>query len=59
MTDIRTGSVELEDQDIDLQDLDQAYEDDLDKDEFRDESEQNTQNDQSLPAAVPGAAPAF
>jgi len=59
MTDIRTGSVELEDQDIDLQDLDQAYEDDLDKDEFRDESEPNTQNDQSLPAAVPGAAPAF
>jgi hypothetical protein len=59
MTDIRTGSVELEDQDIDLQDLDQAYEDDLDKDEFRDESEPNTQNDQSLPAAVPGTAPAF
>ncbi len=59
MTDIRTGSIELEDQDIDLQDLDQAYEDDIDKDEYRDQNNQSEQNDQSLPAAVPGAAPAF
>jgi len=35
MVDIRTGSVELEDQDIDLEDLDQAYEEDLDQQEFR------------------------
>ena len=59
MTDIRTGSIELEDQDIDLQDLDQAYEEDIDKDEYRDQPNQSEQNDQSLPAAVPGAAPAL
>jgi hypothetical protein len=35
IADIRTGSVELEDQSIDLGDLDQAYEEDLDKEEFR------------------------
>ena len=35
MNDIRTGSIELEDQDIDLQELDQAYEEDIDQEEFR------------------------
>lgn len=40
MTDIRTGSIELEDQDIDLEELDQAYEEDLDQQEYRDEDEQ-------------------
>ena len=35
MSDIRTGSVELEDQDIDLQDLDDSYEQDLDKQEYQ------------------------
>ena len=30
MNDIRTGSIEMEDQDIDLDELDQAYEQDLD-----------------------------
>lgn len=35
MSDIRTGSLELEDQDIDLADLDQAYEEDLDQQEFK------------------------
>ena len=37
ITDIRTGSIELEDQDIDLADLDAAYEEDLDQDEFKNE----------------------
>jgi hypothetical protein len=32
MNDIRTGSIEMEDQDIDLDELDQAYEQDLDDD---------------------------
>lgn len=50
MNDIRTGSVELEDQDIDLQDLDQAYEEDLDQQEFKDQDEQAPQPDQ--PAAT-------
>jgi hypothetical protein len=39
MSDIRTGSVELEDQDIDLQDLDDAYEQDLDKQEYQTDNE--------------------
>ena len=48
MSDIRTGSVELEDQDIDLQDLDDAYEQDLDKQEYQtDNNGQNAQ--QSTP----------
>ena len=42
MSDIRTGSVELEDQDIDLQDLDDAYEQDLDKQEYQTD-DQNAQ----------------
>lgn len=41
MNDIRTGSIELEDQDIDLEDLDSAYEEDLDKQEFK--TDQNEQ----------------
>jgi hypothetical protein len=39
MSDIRTGSVELEDQDIDLEDLDQAYEQDLDQDSYQNEEQ--------------------
>lgn len=52
MNDIRTGSIEMEDEDIDLKDLDDAYEQDLDQEEFQnDQIEQNAQ--QSLqPAAV-------
>jgi hypothetical protein len=51
MSDIRTGSVELEDQDIDLQDLDQAYEQDLDKEEYQsDEQAQNAQQTLQQPA---------
>jgi len=44
MSDIRTGSIELEDQDIDLADLDDAYEQDLDQDSYQnDEQAQNAQ----------------
>jgi hypothetical protein len=51
MNDIRTGSVELEDQEIDLQDLDSAYEEDLDKQEFKqdDEAKQQTQVQANVP----------
>jgi hypothetical protein len=35
MSDIRTGSIELEDQDIDLEDLDDAYEQDLDQESYQ------------------------
>jgi hypothetical protein len=47
MSDIRTGSVELEDQDIDLQDLDDAYKQDLDKQEYQQDN--NGQNAQPQP----------
>lgn len=36
MQDIRIGSIELEDRDIDMQDIDDAYEKDLDQSEFTD-----------------------
>ena len=44
MSDIRTGSIELEDEDIDLADLDDAYEQDLDQEEYQ--SEQTANNAQ-------------
>ena len=51
MSDIRTGSVELEDQDIDLEDLDSAYEQDLDKDSYQNEQQaQNAQQTLQTPA---------
>ena len=49
ISDIRTGSMELEDQDIDLEELDASYEEDLDQQEFR-------QDEQQIPQSV--AAPA-
>jgi hypothetical protein len=47
MNDIRTGSIEMEDQEIDLNDLDQSYEEDLDK-----ESMQNNQQAQNAEQAL-------
>jgi len=47
MNDIRTGSIEMEDQEIDLNDLDQSYEEDLDK-----ESIQNDQQAQNAEQAL-------
>jgi hypothetical protein len=50
MSDIRRGSVELEDQDIDLADLDDAYEQDLDQDSYQnDEQAQNAQQQLQQP----------
>ena len=56
MNDIRTGSVEMEDQEIDLDDLDQAYEKDLDKQESQSDG-QAEQAQQDLAAPEQGAAP--
>ena len=51
MSDIRTGSVELEDEEIDLEDLDSAYEQDLDKDSYQNEQQaQNAQQTLQTPA---------
>jgi hypothetical protein len=61
MSDIRTGSIEMEDQSIDLEDLDQSYEEDLDQDEFKqdDQQQQQANAQQPVPGAGPGSAPAF
>jgi len=51
MSDIRTGSVELEDEEIDLEDLDSAYEQDLDQDSYQnDEQAENAQQSLQQPA---------
>jgi hypothetical protein len=51
MSDIRTGSIELEDQDIDLADLDDAYEQGLDQEEYQNqESAENAQQTLQQPA---------
>jgi hypothetical protein len=51
MSDIRTGSVELEDEEIDLEDLDSAYEQDLDQDSYQNEQQaQNAQQTLQQPA---------
>ena len=51
MSDIRTGSVELEDQDIDLADLDDAYAKDLDQDSYQNQQQaQNAQQQLTQPA---------
>ena len=56
ITDIRTGSVELEGEEIDLEDLDGAYEQDLDKQEFK--TDDNEQQQQQPDNVTTPAAPA-
>ena len=56
MSDIRTGSIELEDQDIDLEELDDAYAEDLDDQEFKQDDQAQPQQQQQQPGA-PGAIP--
>jgi hypothetical protein len=51
MNDIRTGSIEMEDEDIDLEELDQAYEQDLDKEQLKQNQSQASPNAQP-PAAI-------
>ncbi len=60
MNDIRTGSIEMEDEDIDLDELDQAYEQDLDKEANQsDGAAEDAQQNLEQPEPVqPGAAPA-
>lgn len=59
MNDIKTGSIELEDQTIDLEELDQAYEQDLDQEQYQDQNNaQEAQASLAAPAGgLPGAAP--
>jgi len=51
ISDIRTGSVELEDEEIDLEDLDRAYEQDLDQESYQNEKQaDNAQQTLQQPA---------
>jgi hypothetical protein len=53
MSDIRTGSIELEDEEIDLEDLDRAYEQDLDQESYQNDQQANdAQQTLQQPAAV-------
>lgn len=54
MQDIKTGSIEMEDQEIDLEELDNAYEQDLDKEENQSD-QAAAQAQQSLAQPQPGA----
>ena len=59
MNDIRMGSIELEDQEIDLADLDQAYDEDLDQEQIQKQQPQQQAMPQQPPGMPPGApAPA-
>ena len=54
MSDIRTGSIEMEDQDIDLGDLDSAYEQDLDQDSYQSDAKaKDAQQNLQAPAFSP------
>jgi len=58
ISDIRTGSIELEDQDIDLEDLDSAYQEDLDGEQYQnDQSAETAQQSLQQPGAPIAAAP--
>ena len=58
MSDFRTGSIEMEDQDIDLEELDQAYEQDLDKEESQsDDRAEDAQQDLAAQPGQPQPAP--
>ena len=55
IADIRTGSIDLEGEEIDLQDLDDAYAEDMDKDQYKNEENANAAQQQlQQPAAAPG-----
>jgi hypothetical protein len=53
MSDIKTGSIEMEDQDIDLEELDNAYEQDLDKQETQSDAKQKMHNKTSNKTSSP------
>ena len=57
MNDIRTGSIEMEDESIDLDELDQAYEQALDKEENQSDAQaQDAQQSLQSQPAAPGPA---
>ena len=59
ISDIRTGSVEFEDEEIDLEDLDTAYEDDLDQEQYQNTDNSPAQQALAAPQPQPLAAGAI
>jgi hypothetical protein len=57
MNEIREGSIDLADQTIDLQDLDDAYEQDLDKEAEQEDMSETTMGAAPAPGPMPGAMP--
>ena len=55
MSDIRTGSIELEDQDVDLADLDDAYEQDLGNEQYQNQEQANNAQQSLQQPQLPAA----
>ena len=54
IADIRTGSIDLEGEEIDLADLDEAYAKDIDQDQYKNEESANAAQQQLQQPAAPG-----
>lgn len=59
MNDLKEGSIDLADQTIDLEDLDQAYEEDLDKENTQDNTSPGMGGLGAMPAGQPPGGPAL
>ena len=60
MNDIKTGSIELEDETVDLEELDQAYEQDLDQEQYQSAGNaQQAQQQLQAPGGLPNVPPAI
>lgn len=57
MKEIHQGSVELENEKLDIEDIEQAYETGMDDDAYKTQEGQNGQQTAAQPAGAPGAAP--
>lgn len=57
MDEIRTGAVEMQDEEIDLKDLDDAYEQDLDQEEYQNDEQANSAEQSLQQAPQPGQQP--
>jgi hypothetical protein len=56
LDDIKEGTIDLAGQDIDLEELDSSYDDDLDKNETEEQQAENTGMDMNAPAMPPAPA---
>lgn len=56
LDDIKEGTIDLAGQDIDLEELDTSYDDDLDKNETEEQQAENTGMDMNAPAIPPAPA---